>query len=199
MVDAMETVPTLVHLGLGTLRDAGMRWRVQSMQSRALERLRQERIRRVAASGAGGGAGAGNEGSGASGAPSSSLSSSSSSTATCTKSSSADSLGRTQRRSLKGVGSGSGGGGQEEEPLIAPSKLRAIASTIDAAIRSGGDEAYTDSGWQAEVARYVARSEEEFEAEEALEEAEEAEVEVAEAEEAVAAAAEAERGERQKL
>ena len=46
MVDAMETVPTLVQLSLGTIRDAGMRWRVNQMQSKALERLRQERMKR---------------------------------------------------------------------------------------------------------------------------------------------------------
>ena len=59
MVDAMETVPSLVQLGLGTIRDAGMRWRINSMQSRALERLRQERLKRsnsAAAGSEGGGA-----------------------------------------------------------------------------------------------------------------------------------------------
>ena len=50
MVDAMESIPTLVQLGLGTIRDAGMRWRVQSLQSRALERLRQERLKRQGSS-----------------------------------------------------------------------------------------------------------------------------------------------------
>ena len=34
LVDAMETIPTLIQLGFGTIRDAGMRWRVQSMQAR---------------------------------------------------------------------------------------------------------------------------------------------------------------------
>ena len=48
MVDAMEGLPTLVQLGLGTLRDAGMRWKVQTLQSKALERLRTERQKRVA-------------------------------------------------------------------------------------------------------------------------------------------------------
>ena len=39
MVEAMGTVPTLRQLGM-QLRDAGMRWRVQEMQSRATERER---------------------------------------------------------------------------------------------------------------------------------------------------------------
>ena len=72
MVEAMETVPTLVQLGLGTIRDAGMRWRIQSMQSRALERLRQERLKRntraaEASAGGGNGGGSGNRNGGGNG------------------------------------------------------------------------------------------------------------------------------------
>ena len=52
MVEAMGTVPTLRQLGM-QLRDAGMRWRVQELQSRATER---ERLMRT---GAGAGTGTG--------------------------------------------------------------------------------------------------------------------------------------------
>ena len=54
----METVPSLIQLNLGDIRDAGMPFRVQSMQSKALERLRQERLKRTnSAPGDGGGNG----------------------------------------------------------------------------------------------------------------------------------------------
>lgn len=43
MLDAIETVPTLRSLNLGTVRDAGMRWRLQSVTSANMERIRKVR------------------------------------------------------------------------------------------------------------------------------------------------------------
>eukprot|EP00966_Prymnesium_polylepis_P145485 3360086-Prymnesium_polylepis.1 len=43
MVDSMEHVPSLVHLSLGTVRDAGMRWTMQKLSSAHTEQERKDR------------------------------------------------------------------------------------------------------------------------------------------------------------
>ena len=56
MVDAMETVPSLVQLNLGNVRDAGMRWRLQSITTANVERNRQQRWRASSTASVDGGA-----------------------------------------------------------------------------------------------------------------------------------------------
>ena len=169
MVDAMETVPTLVQLNLGTIRDAGMRYRVQTMQSRALERIRQARQRSQTGGDELGG-----------GAPPPMLK--------------RRSLNDTYKGRSGGSASETGEGDATSEALVAPAKLHSLARAIDAAVYGGVQ--FDDGLWEADLRRQIVRPASDFEVEAADEAQEIAEEDMAIAAAAASAAADAEAQER---